>query len=48
MYNSDVDVPKEELNSAIVQELRLLGLKHGSIPKRINKPIQVLDFKASH
>lgn len=40
MYNSDVDVPREELNSAIVQELRLLGLKHGSIPKRMSKSNQ--------
>ncbi|XP_034238141.1 uncharacterized protein LOC117643387 [Thrips palmi] len=40
MYNSDLDVPKEELNSAIVQELRLLGLKHGTIPKRVNKSNQ--------
>ncbi|KAJ1528393.1 hypothetical protein ONE63_006808 [Megalurothrips usitatus] len=41
MYNFDVDVPKEDLNSAIIQELRLLGLKHGSIPKRTSKNAQI-------
>ncbi|KAK3932796.1 Rho GTPase-activating protein 11A [Frankliniella fusca] len=40
MYNLDVDVPKEELHNAIVQELRLLGLKNGSIPKRSSKTHQ--------
>lgn len=40
MYNLDVDVPKEELHNAIIQELRLLGLKNGLIPKRTNKTHQ--------
>lgn len=40
MYNYDVEV--EELSKAIVQELRLLGLRHGSIPKRSTKSRQVL------
>lgn len=36
----DLNIPKEDLNSAIVQELRHLGLKHGTIPKRLNKASQ--------